>query len=463
MYDGNQVLTFKNKIKAKDIGGIGKELTDRIGTGNYDNNRTKFNIIYKNFSTTLASEIYKTLNDNNISYNNNKKNVNILNGAIVTSGPEFFQTLGMKFVKSDRFYKMGNNKGDNIPIPDINDEKDIPDKLKKFFDDSYEFLCNYVGKENVIYAAVHFDEDTPHMHFYFIPVVNKVNKKVFEKDSNGNCIKKTIVDKNGKEKQVPIQKKDQNGKNMYELVKGNFLNCDEFWKSKGGKNSFRQVNDEFNKYITEKGFNLNRGNVGAGTKRKEKLQYEIECLEEQLKDIKKDIKFNELENITSNKIKDIELESILSPSKNPILGYKEKDINNLINYSKKIKKGYLIIENNNQKKDYEISVLKEEVNNLKTSKILKDENKLIKSQQDIIDKQDKTINNLSLELNNLKETFENYKNRIKKLLITLCKAISHLLGKHDIKDEDINFKEYELNSKLINQKFNKNKKIEKEL
>ena len=41
--------TIVNKIKAKDIGGIGKELTDRIGTGNYDNNRTKFNIIYKNF------------------------------------------------------------------------------------------------------------------------------------------------------------------------------------------------------------------------------------------------------------------------------------------------------------------------------------------------------------------------------------------------------------------------------
>ena len=36
------------------------------------------------------------------------------------------------------------------------DEKDIPDKVKNFFDDSYEFLCNYVGKENVIYAEVRF-------------------------------------------------------------------------------------------------------------------------------------------------------------------------------------------------------------------------------------------------------------------------------------------------------------------
>ena len=34
MFDGYQVLTIKNKIKSSDIGGLSKELTERIGTGN---------------------------------------------------------------------------------------------------------------------------------------------------------------------------------------------------------------------------------------------------------------------------------------------------------------------------------------------------------------------------------------------------------------------------------------------
>ena len=35
-----QVLTFKNQIKPKDIGGLGVELNDRKGSGNYDKERT---------------------------------------------------------------------------------------------------------------------------------------------------------------------------------------------------------------------------------------------------------------------------------------------------------------------------------------------------------------------------------------------------------------------------------------
>ena len=45
-----QVLTFKNQIKPKDIGGLGVELNDRKGSGNYDKERTKFNIEYVGFA-----------------------------------------------------------------------------------------------------------------------------------------------------------------------------------------------------------------------------------------------------------------------------------------------------------------------------------------------------------------------------------------------------------------------------
>ena len=51
MFDGNQVLRFE-KYKSSDLGGLGVELEDRKGTGNYekiDNEaRNKKNLVYKN-------------------------------------------------------------------------------------------------------------------------------------------------------------------------------------------------------------------------------------------------------------------------------------------------------------------------------------------------------------------------------------------------------------------------------
>ena len=224
MYDGNQVLRFENKFKASDLGGLGIELVDRKGTGNYDKERTKFNVKYIPFDKpTLSSKVYSTLNENNIYYNKGK-NVNLLNGAVVTSGTEFFQKLGMKFKESDRINQVGKNKGKPILVPDINSFDDIPDKVKEFFDYSYQFLENFVGKENIIYAEVHYDEDTPHMHFYFLPVVNEVKRKVFETDKDGNIIKHEVVGKDGVTRFIPLQKKDENGKNLYTTERGKFLN-----------------------------------------------------------------------------------------------------------------------------------------------------------------------------------------------------------------------------------------------
>ena len=62
MFDGYQVLTITNKIKSSDIGGLSKELTERKGTGNYDKERTKFNVEFTPLcGSDLASSTYKTL------------------------------------------------------------------------------------------------------------------------------------------------------------------------------------------------------------------------------------------------------------------------------------------------------------------------------------------------------------------------------------------------------------------
>lgn len=44
------------------------------------------------------------------------------------------------------------------------------DEYEKFFRDTFNFLSNRYGKENVVSSFVHMDEVTPHMHFAFVPV-----------------------------------------------------------------------------------------------------------------------------------------------------------------------------------------------------------------------------------------------------------------------------------------------------
>lgn len=45
MYDGKQVLRFVNNYKTKDLYLIGNKMNKRIGTGNYDSERTLMYII----------------------------------------------------------------------------------------------------------------------------------------------------------------------------------------------------------------------------------------------------------------------------------------------------------------------------------------------------------------------------------------------------------------------------------
>jgi uncharacterized protein (DUF1778 family) len=47
----------------------------------------------------------------------------------------------------------------------------------EFFKETYKFLENRYGRENVISAYVHMDETTPHLHFAFVPITKNTGKK----------------------------------------------------------------------------------------------------------------------------------------------------------------------------------------------------------------------------------------------------------------------------------------------
>lgn len=51
------------------------------------------------------------------------------------------------------------------------------EEQEKFFKETYKFLALRYGKKNVISSYVHWDEETPHMHFAYTPVMYDKEKK----------------------------------------------------------------------------------------------------------------------------------------------------------------------------------------------------------------------------------------------------------------------------------------------
>lgn len=126
-------------------------------------------------------------------------------------------------------------------------------QTRKFFEDSYEFVKTKCKDEYVISAVVHMDERTPHMHVTYIPVVQG-------KDRQGN----------------PCER----------------INCSQFWK---GFNSYGQLQDEFYKHIYEKGYDLERGEVGSDREHLSVEEYKLQARETELFSKKEEL--NRLEQI----------------------------------------------------------------------------------------------------------------------------------------------------------------------
>ena len=105
-------------------------------------------------------------------------------------------------------------------------EKIGEEETKRYFQTAYNFVANYkgLGEKYILSAKVHLDESTPHMHLVFVPVIHKIDKK--------------------------------SGKHIDKIA------CSEYWK---GKDSYRQLQDNFHKYIVEHGFELERGNTKENT------------------------------------------------------------------------------------------------------------------------------------------------------------------------------------------------------
>ena len=269
---------------------------------------------------------------------------------------------------------------------------------KRYFQESYNFICNYknLGEENIISAVVHIDEDTPHMHIVFIPVVHK-------KDKNGNEISK--------------------------------IACSEFWK---GKDSYKKLQDNFYSYITKAGFNLERGELVEITNREHFSIQEYKQITnyENTKQILKDIK---LELPETPDIKDIKKIMLNRDEKieNEIIKPKDELIQKLhqenVSLHKELSKQTNIIDRaekfETERKSLTADNIELKAKCRKLELDFKQKEKEIKNKYEDetykIDYQyQKIINKLEKENNYLKKVIDRFKITVQKFISWICHKFS---------------------------------------
>ena len=196
----------------------------------------------------------KTVQALNATFKETKKAV-AFEGVIITSDRAFFENLGY--------------------IPG----EPLPCELQKFFADSYLFLLREIGyhgtDRNILSAAVHLDETTPHLQLYYLPVVDEGRKKVYAKDADGKVLRN--------EKGSPVQAKDEHGKSLYERtqLEQPKICSSEFWEQRGAQSSFANSQDEFQEQVARY-YGLERGEVGSSKKHTTKYQWQKQQQEQEL-------------------------------------------------------------------------------------------------------------------------------------------------------------------------------------
>lgn len=190
LYKMSYAIIRNQKYKGENLKGIyrhNERKNKNYSNKNIDKEKSYLNYSIKAPSYTYEREFEKIRKEYNLK-GQIKTVSNIACEYIITSDNAFFESIGEK-------------------------------ETKRFFETAYKFVCEYknLGEQYIISAKVHLDEDTPHLHLVFIPVVHTQDKK-------GNNIDK--------------------------------IACSEFWKE---KDSYRRLQNAFYGYMVSNSFVLERG------------------------------------------------------------------------------------------------------------------------------------------------------------------------------------------------------------
>lgn len=273
------------------------------------------------------------------------------------------------------------------------------EESKRYFEESYKFICEYknLGEQNIISAVVHIDEDTPHMHLLFIPVIHTTDKQ-------GNKIDKVC--------------------------------CRDFWK---GKNSYRDLQNSYFKHISKKGFKLERGELVEVTNREHYSVQEykritnFENTKELLNSIKLELPetpdIKDFKKIMLNRDEKIKNE-IIKPkddliqelySENLSLHKELSKQTTIIDKAEKFEKEKFKLETENRNLRFNLNIFQQEVEKTAKAIDVEYENKI----KDLETKYKSKIDNLEYENSKLNKIIDKFKTNLKKFMKWICNKFSY--------------------------------------
>lgn len=372
---------------------------------NIDSSKTELNYYLKKNELSYIKEFDKIKEKYDLK-GQIRSNSNIMCEMVFTSDQKFFDKIGFE-------------------------------ESKRYFEESYKFICEYknLGEQNIISAVVHMDEDTPHMHLLFIPVIHTTDKQ-------GNKIDKVC--------------------------------CRDFWK---GKNSYRDLQNSYFKHISEKGFKLERGELVEVTNREHYSVQEYKRITnfENTKELLNSIKLELPETPNIKDFKKIMLNRD-EKIKNEIIKPKDDLIKKLYNENislhKELSKQTTIIdkaEKFEKEQKYLLNYnteLKVKCRNLELDFSNKEKDLKYKYEHETykIDSQyQKIINKLENENNYLKKVIERFKITVQKFISWVCHKFSAPSEDSLIRDfEKETYMNFDIEKQLNINKFDK-KEQEEEL
>lgn len=158
---GSQILRVAT-YKSGGINYIGREEYRQDynhKNGDIDKERSHLNITIGNDKKTLYQAWKQRLDKLGIEIPK-RKNQNVMEQIVVTASPDFFKSLGWECGAAKEWSR-----------------EDIPKQIRKYFNDALSFVREYIGRENVISATLHFDETSPHMHVDYSDYIRQKETK----------------------------------------------------------------------------------------------------------------------------------------------------------------------------------------------------------------------------------------------------------------------------------------------
>lgn len=268
-------------------------------------------------------------------------------------------------------------------------DNQTPEDTKQFFEYAKEFLEQEYGKDNLLYATVHMDEKTPHMHYGVVPITD-----------DGRLSAKEVV---------------------------------------GNKKALTAFQDRFNEHVKQRGYDLERGQSRQVTNAKhEQISQYKQKTEYHKQEYERESQKTDHIKQKNDKLMQ-EYQKSLNTLKKPINVPYEQETEKVGGlFSKEIQKtGNVVISqkdfNEFQKQIKAAQDISEDYEYIKSGRALDDKDKEIREKDDLLNKAVERIENADDNFNQLYENAKPLKENIEialKLLKILLKELERVLGRN---------------------------------